>query len=63
MLERSNRVGVGRVDTTSGKVYACYSVARALKEPAKFEPAPGTMPFPMNKNKVLLCHDHLVSAF
>lgn len=63
LLKRSNCVGVGRVNTSSSKVYACYLVARALKEPTKLEPTPGSMPFSMNKHKVLPCHAHSGSVF
>lgn len=63
LLKWSNCVGVGRVNTSSSKVYACYLVARALKEPTKLEPTPGSMPFSMNKHKVLPCHAHSGSVF
>lgn len=59
LLEGPDGVGVGRIDAASGQVNARDTVASALEEPAELEPAPGSMPFTMNKHKVLLrCHSH-----
>lgn len=59
LLEGPDGVGVGRIDAASGQVNARDTVASALEEPAELEPAPGPMPFAMNKHEVLLLrHSH-----